>query len=738
MQAAAFGAASSFAHDGIEDQVFRDINAKISQCLGGADIDPTTNREFRYAFHGDRPDEETKRFIAVCVPMYNENKEELMQTMKDLELMQLQFRDLDLRFKVAIIQDGWEKVHPTVKKMLSRCHGTGNHEDFSAWTLEMDRMCKAQHKLTVILPETQYERVDLDTTVILKLDNRKKHNSHDLFFRGFAARYHTKYAFATDCGTKFDPDCLRYLYDLMERDPRCIAATGRQRVMSKWDQPGCEVEGFWGSFLRAVQGYDYEASTVVYNSCFSLFGCLPVVPGPCGLFRLAPLLEDPSNARRSSDLSTVDNDTSPFGFYAAAAKRAAENKDMLDGNTLLAEDRVLTYAAEFLTKDDCCKVKWEKRAIFYFQAELELRSLVAQRRRWLNGTIASYVYVVNQLGSHFSPNNQLTLGTKLKYRFLQFFNCLMLGIYAGIAIGPAMYIYIFTKSMRNLVQDDSQHESYIIGVVMFAIYLLFQWRHHFVPFDMLVFAGVTVTNAVAALVTIFEFFRSNFEEVSWCHYVGYFNIFLPIVLNMMIPDFYSLTTLLNPFNWLSYMAFMPTMQGYFLSLAVARTYDLSWGNRDGIGQAEEGLRQSSAAFIVIQNILNFAVLILTFHFDSKMEKVTQIVLAVAACLPIVLISLFSVLQAFGKAIVAVCILAMPVIWLHCRPAHTFVNTFEEMFNNPYMPQFFMKDSKILYFDLLCLLAFILACKAITVQIYLAISRSRYPRLREDCGDYGTA
>merc|ERR1739848_303828 len=108
------------------------------------------------------------------------------------------------------------------------------------------------------------------------------------------------------------------------------------------------------------------------------------------------------------------------------------------------------------------------------------------------------------------------------------------------------------------------------------------------------------------------------------------------------------------------------------------------------------------------------------------------------CLPIALISLFSVLQAFGKATFAVCILTMPVIWGHYRPAHAFVKTFEEiLFNNPYIPQFFMNDSTILYLDLLCLLAFILACKAITVQIYSAISRSRYPRLREDRRDYGT-
>ena len=38
--------------------------------------------------------------------------------------------------------------------------------------------------------------------------------------------------------------------------------------------------------MRSVQGYEYEATFASYVGAFSLCGMLPVIPGPCGLFRM--------------------------------------------------------------------------------------------------------------------------------------------------------------------------------------------------------------------------------------------------------------------------------------------------------------------------------------------------------------------------------------------------------------------------------------------------------------------
>jgi hypothetical protein len=41
----------------------------------------------------------------------------------------------------------------------------------------------------------------------------------------------------------------------------------------------------WESWMRAVQCYDFESSHAVDKPAFSAIGFMPVLPGPCGLFR---------------------------------------------------------------------------------------------------------------------------------------------------------------------------------------------------------------------------------------------------------------------------------------------------------------------------------------------------------------------------------------------------------------------------------------------------------------------
>merc|ERR1719235_2936528 len=98
----------------------------------------------------------------------------------------------------------------------------------------------------------------LDLTLVVKADNRKKINSHDIFYNGFVTHLKSEFFFMTDCGTLFDPQCLLLLWLRIKKDPRCIAVTGRQRVMTKEQQVDCATEGRTARFLRSVQGYDYE------------------------------------------------------------------------------------------------------------------------------------------------------------------------------------------------------------------------------------------------------------------------------------------------------------------------------------------------------------------------------------------------------------------------------------------------------------------------------------------------
>jgi hypothetical protein len=47
--------------------------------------------------------------------------------------------------------------------------------------------------------------------------------------------------------------------------------------------------------MRAVQCYDFESSHAVDKPAFSAIGFMPVLPGPCGLFRYHEVLHLPKN-----------------------------------------------------------------------------------------------------------------------------------------------------------------------------------------------------------------------------------------------------------------------------------------------------------------------------------------------------------------------------------------------------------------------------------------------------------
>eukprot|EP00122_Pirum_gemmata_P001985 Pgem_evm1s1795 len=185
--------------------------------------------------------------------------------------------------------------------------------------------------------------------IIIKKQNRKKPNSHEWFFRAFDPHHHGEYCLTTDCGTLYARHCLYNLLAYLYHHRDVAAVTGRQRVMSTKMQTQ-KAEGLQAAWYRAAQAYDYEATISAFQGAFSLCGMLPVIPGPCGLFRMI-----------------------------------SHDSGILAGNLMLAEDRILSYAAALKTGKF---TRWVPSAVFYSEAETKTKNFIAQRRRWNNGTFA--------------------------------------------------------------------------------------------------------------------------------------------------------------------------------------------------------------------------------------------------------------------------------------------------------------------------------------------------------------
>merc|ERR1712166_1473962 len=155
-------------------------------------------------------------------------------------------------------------------------------------------------------------------------------------------------------------------------------------------------------------------------------------------------------------------------------------------------------------------------------------------------------------------------------------------------------------------------------------------------------------NAVAMAVMIVAMVLSSIQALSTVQWFSFVYLVAPVVLNLFIPNFTSLTYLLNPLRVLVFYLFLPTMQGFFLTLAIARTFDLSWGNRAGIGGEQENLKKESQNLMLLQWITNLVLLVFFFSFRTvNWFQYTQIALMVVLLAPMSILSLGSVIQELG-------------------------------------------------------------------------------------------
>jgi cellulose synthase/poly-beta-1,6-N-acetylglucosamine synthase-like glycosyltransferase len=266
-------------------------------------------------------------------------------------------------------------------------------------------------------------------SVLIKRDNRRKHNSHYWFLHeaGFASAYNSDFVFLTDCGTLYDRHCLFHLFLALWTHPSWTAVSGRPRVMSA-EQQGSHGESFWSRGWRAAQRFDFEASTSSFTAAFALGGMLPVIPGPCGLYRFA----------------AIKGEAAPY--YLNELNQNPDTIGMLKASLLLAEDRVLSYAAVLLSKETNAATSFVPAAIFYFEAETDTERLFTQRRRWINGTIAGYIWLIQNIGMVF--NSKLPLFQKA---FLTILITSQLLMYCVVVLSPSFIALGLNYSLQSFV-----------------------------------------------------------------------------------------------------------------------------------------------------------------------------------------------------------------------------------------------------------------------------------------------
>jgi cellulose synthase/poly-beta-1,6-N-acetylglucosamine synthase-like glycosyltransferase len=327
------------------------------------------------------------KVIAVVVPFYNEEWKALTNTLRTLhrceEYIGVQL-GTEYRFAYLLIQDGWAHASISMRQGLQRMFPnnplwnevnclTNDKEEAATYIFQTIANNNGQQPrcapTTVSTDDEDQEDQDLELNLalVIKKDNRKKHNSHQWFFSadGYCGNIGAEFCFATDCATMFDERCLYHLVRVMEKTPSCVVCTGRQVVMTK------EMQGSEGGFLewiyRGAQCFDFESSFASFVGAFATVGFLPVVPGPCGLYRWSLMNGE------------------PLKWYFEQVNKPAELCGLVHSNLKIAEDRILTYSAVLKT-DQETRMCLHPDAEFYFEAETSLGTFASKGSKILFNT----------------------------------------------------------------------------------------------------------------------------------------------------------------------------------------------------------------------------------------------------------------------------------------------------------------------------------------------------------------
>jgi cellulose synthase/poly-beta-1,6-N-acetylglucosamine synthase-like glycosyltransferase len=534
--------------------------------------------------------------ITVLIPMYNETIKEFKRTLQDLHTCVVEMNKIGGGYvHILVILDGVKAMHSSIKEYLK--------EMFPQVSINIDNIGKTEKSVETYViqklkgEEATYVKIDddksLKISVLIKLDNRRKHNSHAWFLETFAQEMDSDYTFLTDCGTRFDEKCLINLYRGIENDVNCSAISGRQRVMNTAQQESNDT--FRGFMYRSMQRFDYEASLASYVGAFSTFGMLPVIPGPCGLYRFSAICnfkkrqelreqyeemsKDIVSAAVIANAENSNNDNDEhidaIDFYIKTVALNPDETGMLLGSLLLAEDRILSYAAVLKTEKRF-HTKYEPNACFYFEAETNPTTLLQQRRRWINGTLAGYLWLLQRISLLYNSKvnlyNKIILTILIVSQFMMF--CVM-------SIGTAILTVAIRFPLMVSFGVPRLYVEIIIGLYV-ALYILFVFLHSSPTrkapkLNTVLFDIMTLCNVGVACIMMYGFVQNlmNYKLIANVVVIG-FNMFMPFIL-AGLHDWKSLMYMFG--SVIQYILLLPTFTVSLSVYSFSRLWELTWGNR---------------------------------------------------------------------------------------------------------------------------------------------------------------
>lgn len=266
--------------------------------------------------------------------------------------------------------------------------------------------------------------------------------------------------------------------------------------------------------------------------------------------------------------------------------------EFLRVNMRLAEDRILSFVCVFSTGFG---TKWIPGATFFYQPEIRWETLLTQRRRWLNGTFASFLFFFNSkrasdrikggmFDSHKAGKNIRLINGLWSLQLVQ----LVLVLCAPAVFGSASYIGLVEMAKKwplafgwakyHLWGPIRAAEIWIIAY--FLVYIVWTFRSFCAPRG-------RMPEVVCRTIAILGFFiiLPVYMSVWWTIATQGLDVINVLVVGSLgLPIVIALAQSVTSAGlYLFYLPWFMFLIVFFLvyipSYSFARLWDTTWGNR---------------------------------------------------------------------------------------------------------------------------------------------------------------
>ncbi|KAL8841917.1 MAG: hypothetical protein Q9170_000697 [Blastenia crenularia] len=294
----------------------------------------------------------------------------------------------------------------------------------------------------------------------LKQHNSTKINSHRWLFNAFSCILNPEVIITIDAGTKPDPKSILALWKAFFNHPNLGGASREIRAIL-----GCRCKGL-RNVLVAAQNFEYKINNMLDKPLESVFGYLTVLPGAFSAYRFDAIVGRPLEQYFRGHPTVAD----------LSGKRGTRDLSIFQRNLYTADDRILCF--ELITKTGC---QWHLRYVKSAKAETDtpdnMADFVAQRKRWLNGSLASTIYSLLHFSRLYKTDHRIV-------RMVGFHIQLVYNVVALIQSWFGLAAFLLTKfiitDIAGLPPGDQRSSGFpfgaatpIFNAVLQCIYIAF-------------------------------------------------------------------------------------------------------------------------------------------------------------------------------------------------------------------------------------------------------------------------